>query len=335
MTSRYFGRPKVYAAKLKDRDSLAASQSGGAFVMLSDMILGEGGVVYGCVLDDNLSAVHTRAETSSQRDAMRGSKYVQSSKRDTFRSVKADLLGGRKVMYTGTSCEIAGLRAFLGELADCGGLICVDIVCHGVPSPAVWKRYLAWQEERNSGRVAAVDFRNKKDFGWDSHIETLTFEDGTKVNSEVFKNLFYGHNILRPSCYECPFKSIMHPGDITIGDFWGIDKAMPEFYDKLGVSLILINTAQGERFFESVKDRAELRESRIEDAMQRPLISPYPVPSDREEFWRQYRDSGFEAVAKRWGLHGAVGALRRRARRIKKAIGRIKEKKIHRSGEVR
>lgn len=166
-------------------------------------------------------------------------------------------------------------------------------MCHGVPSPAVWKKYLQWQERRNHDKVVAVDFRNKRDHGWRAHTETLWFVHGRRVDSEVFKNLFYGHRVLRPSCYECLYKSIMHPGDITIADYWGIEKAAPEFDDNKGVSLVLLNNDRAENLFETVKDTVIWKATRIEDSMQPPLESPFPRPSDRDCFWDGLKNRDF------------------------------------------
>lgn len=163
-------KPLSYAAKHRNFDARMASRSGGVFTALSDRILDNGGVVYGCVLDRDFTAVHIRAEKRDQRNLMRSSKYIQSEMRDVFSSVKADLEDGREVLFSGTSCQAAGLNGYLGRQYD--NLLIVDIVCHGVPSPMVWKSYLKWQEKKNGSRVMAVDFRNKRDFGWKAHIET-------------------------------------------------------------------------------------------------------------------------------------------------------------------
>lgn len=219
--------PTVYAVKHKNEKIRMESRSGGIFTALSDLILIECGIIYGCVLTENFTAVHIRAESIGERNRMRGSKYIQSKLGETFRSVRNDLDNGKKVLFSGTSCQVAGLRRFLGKKYD--NLFCVDIVCHGVPSLVVWIKYLNWQEKQNQGKVIKVDFRNKKFFGWHDHIETLWFDNKRSISSYVFRNLFYGHTILRPSCYECPYKSVLHPGDITIADYWGIENAAPEF----------------------------------------------------------------------------------------------------------
>lgn len=143
------------------------------------------------------------------------------------------------------------MKCFLGKNYD--NLICLDIVCHDVPSSVAWDKYLKWQEQRNHGKVIRVDFRNKKNFGWRKHIETLWLDNGKSVNGSIFKNLFYGHMILRPSCYRCPYKSVMHPGDITIADYWGIEEAAPEFDDNKRVSLVLVNNNRAQKIFNTVK----------------------------------------------------------------------------------
>ena len=226
-------QPKVYAVKHKDEDTRAASRSGGVFTALSDQVLSKGGVVYGCILTEDFNAVHIRADDMEERNRMRGSKYIQSKLGDTFKNVKVDLDAQKSVLFSGTSCQVAGLKKYLGKKYS--NLICVDIVCHGVPSAKVWNEYLNWQAQKIKSNIVSVDFRNKKDFGWHDHVETIRFENNRVVNRKVFTNLFYGHNILRPSCYECPYKSVMHPGDITIADYWGIEKAASEFDDNKGV----------------------------------------------------------------------------------------------------
>ena len=224
-------QPKVYAVQHKNEEVRAASRSGGIFTALSDDIFDQKGVVYGCVLTDDFKAIHFRAVSKDGRDRMRGSKYIQSSMGDIYKSVRNDLLVDRKVLFSGTSCQVAGLKSFLGK--EYSNLLCIDLVCHGVSSPAVWKKYLKWQEKKMHGKTIAVDFRNKKDFGWRDHKEKICMDNGQTVNSNVFTSIFYSHLALRPCCYECPYKAIMHPGDITIADYWGIEKAAAGSFDRI------------------------------------------------------------------------------------------------------
>ena len=313
--------PKVYAVKHKDEDTRAASRSGGIFTALSDEVLYDGGVVYGCVLSESFDAIHVRAENTEDRNRIRGSKYIQSKLGDTFGNVKADLEEGRFVLFSGTSCQVAGLKAYLQK--DYENLICVDIVCHGVPSAKVWHEYLNWQEKKNSSKITDVDFRNKKDFGWRAHMETLYFENGKIENSGVFRTLFYGHNVLRPSCYECPYKSTMHPGDITIADYWGIENAAPEFDDNKGVSLVLVNNEVGEKILDEVKDKLIWRETRIEDSMQPPLKAPFPKPETREQFWKDFETRDFSYITKKYGGAGFKNGMKRFLGKVKRKLKRL------------
>lgn len=310
--------PKVYAVQHLKKDIVAVSRSGGIFTALSDHILSKGGAVYGCVLTADFKAVHVRTEDEAGRNTMRGSKYIQSKLGDTFKSVKIDLEAGYEVLFSGTSCQVAGLKKFLGQ--EYTNLFCVDIVCHGVPSTVVWKKYLVWQEQRAKAKVVSVDFRNKKDFGWHSHIETLNFDNGKKVSSSIFRNLFYGHTILRPSCYECPFKSVMHPSDITIADYWGIEKAAPEFDDDKGASLVLINNENGFNVFEAVKDNLRWKETRLEDSLQPPLKAPFPKPKDRGQFWQDFQSKNFGYVTKKYARVGLMNKIKGLLRKVKQKI---------------
>lgn len=292
-------QPKVYAVQHRNDSVRAESRSGGIFTALSDYILENEGVIYGCVLDENFNAIHIRADEIENRNRMRGSKYIQSKLGDTYKNVKNDLIAGRNVLFSGTSCQVAGLKQYLGKEYE--NLLCVDIVCHGVPSPKVWKAYLKWQESKTGATVIAVDFRNKKAYGWRDHVETLELNDGNSVASKIFTKLFYGHAVLRPSCYECPYKSIMHPGDITIADYWGIEKAVPNFDDNKGSSLVLVNNDKGMLVFESSKDRVKWQETRIEDSLQPPLKEPFPKPDFREQFWKDFSRKGFHYIARKYG----------------------------------
>lgn len=313
-----FEQPKVYAAQHICDIIKANSRSGGIFTALSDWILERDGIVYGCVLDDNFYAVHIRADNTEKRNCMRGSKYIQSKMGETYKNVEKDIMNGKNVLFSGTSCQVAGLRKYLKK--DYDNLLCVDIVCYGVPSPKVWKEYLEWQEARNKSKVKLVNFRNKGDYGWRAHIETLIFENGKKVSSNVFSKLFHGRSILRPCCYECPYKSVMHPGDITIADYWGIEKAAPEFDDNKGVSLVLINNKVGERIFDKVKAQMRVKQTMLEDSMQPSLIAPFPKPSDREQFWKDFFDKNFDYIAKKYGGAGRINKLKSRLRKLKRKL---------------
>lgn len=314
-------QPEVYAVHHKDESVRAVSRSGGIFTALSDKILEKGGVIYGCILSEDFNAIHIRADGAEIRNKMRGSKYIQSKLGDTFNYVKQDLDNGRIVLFSGTGCQIDGLKRFLKKQYDL--LICVDIVCHGVPSKKVWQKYIEWQEHKKRSKVLNVEFRNKRDFGWTAHVETLWLENGSVLNSETFKNLFYGHTILRPSCYECPYKSIHREGDISIADYWRIEKAAPKFADDKGTSLVLVNSNAGKILFDSVKDDILWQKTRLEDSMQLPLKQPFPRPQNRNQFWEDFQKKPFVYVAKKYGNYGFGNKVKAFFRKIESKVRRM------------
>lgn len=311
---------KIYAVKHKNETVREASRSGGIFTALSDYVLSSGGIIYGCVLTENFIAAHIRALTPEQRDRMRGSKYIQSRMGDSFKNIKQDLEAGRYILFSGTSCQIAGLKGYLGK--EYSNLLCVDVVCHGVPSPKVWQSYLMWQEKKSHSKIDTVDFRNKKDFGWKEHVESIYFKNGQITNSKIFTTLFYGHSILRPCCYECPYKSVIHPGDITIADYWGIENAAPKFDDNKGVSLVLINSKKGNEVFEAVKDQIIWQETKLEDSMQPSFKAPFPKPRNRNVFWDDFKKRDFGYIAKKYGGIGISSKMKSILIKVKRKMSR-------------
>lgn len=318
-----FEKPIVYAVKHKDSDVIASSRSGGIFTAVTDYVLDQNGVVYGCVLKDDFTAEHIRATTKEERNLMRGSKYIQSKLNDSFKRVKQDLSDHKLVLFSGTSCQIAGLKKFLN--CEYENLICLDIVCHGVPSEKVWLKYLDWHEKQSHSKVKSATFRNKKDYGWKDHVVTLEMENNDKVDCRVFTKLFYGHQCLRPCCYECPYKSVMHPGDITIADYWGIEKAAPEFDDNKGVSLVLVNNKKGVDLFEEIKDTIRYKNTRIEDSLQQPLVAPFPKPNDRDKFWDDLKNKDFDYIVHKYGEDTFIVKY---MNKIKRVLGKIKRKLV-------
>ena len=305
-------QPIPYAVKHKDINVRIESRSGGIFTALSDVILEKTGIVYGCALDNGFKAIHRRAESKAERDAFRGSKYVQSDLGNTFKEVKKDLEQGRYVLFSGTSCQIAGIKKYLELIhIDCSKLLLIDIVCHGVPSPKVWENYLRWFEHKYNGKVTTVDFRNKKDYGWAEHIETISI-DGKNHDSKIFTTLFYKHSILRNCCYKCPYKSRYHPGDITIADFWGIEKALPDFSDNKGVSLVLVNNSKGKEYMEKGSFFIDKQLVDINDCLQIPLIKPFEKPKDREKFWADYEKKPFGYIARKYGEISVKAKIRKK-----------------------
>lgn len=287
---------KTYIVKHKDMKKRMTSRSGGVFIAVSDKILEAGGVVYGCSLDETFQARHQRAATKEERNRFQGSKYVQSIMGDAMKQALADLKEGRLVLFSGTPCQIAGIKAACPKVHS-DRLVCMDIVCHGVPSPRVWNDYMQYMQKKYHGKITEVDFRNKRKHGWWDHVESVKIH-GLEVDSQIYKSLFYEHNVLRDCCYNCPYKNLERVGDISIADAWGIAQAAPDFDDNHGVSLVLCNTPKGQEWLEKAFADCDYRECDIADYMQEPFVRSFAKPDNYDEFWQDYFTKDFSSIIK-------------------------------------
>ena len=308
----------TYIVKQKDDISRMKSRSGGVFAAVSDKVIEAGGVVYGCALDEHFHAFHCRATTKEERDLFRGSKYVQSEMRDAMKLAMEDLKAGKLVLFSGTPCQIAGMKGICPQEYR-ENLLCMDIVCHGVPSPAVWDSYKEYMQKKYHGKITEVDFRNKRKHGWWDHVESVKIH-GLEVDSQIYKNLFYEHNILRECCYECPYKNLERQGDITIADAWGIAKAAPAFDDNHGVSLVLSNTAKGQQWLEAAFAACDYEVCDIKDYMQDPFIRSFEKPADYEQFWKDYFSKDFAEIVKKKYNDPIKNRMKWRVKRMVKAV---------------
>lgn len=267
----------VYAAKHKDERIRLASSSGGVFTAIAESVIDEGGVVFGARFDKDWSVIHGYTETKEGLAAFRGSKYVQSRIGESYKDTEAFLKTGRKVLFSGTPCQIAGLKRFLRKEYD--NLLTVDFICHGVPSPGVWREYLKEETARQCGgknsvlshlkdklgdvRIENISFRDKR-LGWKkfSFSLTLSTTNGSGAKNTVFlsesldKNIFLRGFLadlyLRPSCHACLAKKFKSGSDVTIGDFWGVQNVMPEIDDDKGVSVLFILKDQNNVIFKNL-----------------------------------------------------------------------------------
>lgn len=290
-----------YAVKHINKNIRMNSRSGGVFTAISDYVLESGGRIYGCKTTEDFLAIHTYADTKEERDDFRGSKYIQSDMGDTFENVLKDLKENRKVLFSGTPCQVAALKKYVTiTCADYQkNLILLDIVCHGVPSPKVWKSYLRWIEEKKHKEISIVEFRNKRNFGWADHVESIYFKDGSVFHGTYFRYLFYRHSILRPACYKCPYKGEYY-SDITIADCWGIERVNNEFNDNQGVSLVIVNSEVGKTIFEKIKNDLEIIKCNSKDMLQEPLCKPCKEPENRQMFWDDFNNLKFEKIIKKY-----------------------------------
>lgn len=291
---------ETYGVKHKNEEERMSSRSGGIFVSLSDYILNLNGSVYGAVLNEDFTVTHERAENKVERNRFKGSKYVQSDMKDIIQKIKKDLEKGKKVLFSGTACQVSAVKQSVNQKYQ-ENLFTCDLICHGVPSPKVFNDYLNYIEEKENKKIKKFNFRDKK-FGWSSHLETFIFEDGTEISNEYFKNLFYRHNILRPSCYNCKFANTHRPADITIADFWGVEDILPKFSDEKGVSLVIINNEKGRQWFKDVTNDLEFIECDTKKCIDATytLNKPTPISKNRKEFWDDYYNNDFEYIIEKY-----------------------------------
>ena len=283
-----FGRiekQEFLAVKLKDSNKIMQSASGGVFAGVAEYILSMNGVVFGAAFTDSFSIAHTKAESMEELQKLKGSKYVESDTQRTFSEVKDFLNKGRLVLYSGTPCQIAGLQKFLGR--DYENLYTLDLICHGTPSRKLFKKYIEWLENKYKGKIIYYDFRDKKIDGW-SCCGKAKINDKTiiiKGFSDPYYSSFLKSDTYKMSCYSCEYANINNrPGDLSIGDFWGVSLLSPSFYSKKGVSEIVINTEKGKRIFDIVNKCFEIIYLTLEKAsyQNKNLITCSKITKKRE-----------------------------------------------------
>lgn len=290
-------KPTAYAARHKDMQEVETSRSGAAFIALSDRILARGGVIYGAGYAEHFRVTHKRAATKAERDGFKGSKYVQSDLGNVFRQVRKDLHEGHTILFSGTPCQAAGLNAYVGKKLRTK-LYLVDIVCHGVTAPYLWRDYLARLEKQHGDRIVWVDFRDKQEFGWTAHRETYKLDKGR--DKLAFPESFYKPIMFRPSCGKCYFCNTRKPGDLTLADFWGWENIVPDMnQDDKGVSLILVNTEKGRSLFDAAKHDMDTVPAELEKCLQPNLRHSSATHPNHHRFELAYIKHGMEYVMQR------------------------------------
>lgn len=305
----------TYAAKNTDENIRSKSSSGGIFTLLAEQIISEGGVVFGAKFDTDWGVVHAYTETIEGLAAFRGSKYAQSTIGTCYQQAERFLTGGRKVLFSGTPCQIAGLKKYLRK--EYAQLLTIEVVCHGVPSPMVWKDYLEYRRTRAIGRegvppstlptITDISFRDKTN-GWRKYGVSFCF--ATTENSETTREITPFHDdpfmsgflrnlYLRPSCYHCAARHGKSGADLSIADYWGVHKIHPKFYDDRGIGLILVNTDRGVEYYNSISSRLNSCKSTLDKALKyNPvIIRSVKEPKQRAEFWKLYNHTNFGIIA--------------------------------------
>ena len=274
---------EVYAAIAEEyRDG---SSSGGVFPLLAAEVITSGGIVFGASLCPDMCVGHLGVESLAELESLRGSKYVQSDLYSVFEEVKEALAEGRKVLFSGTPCQISGLNRYLGKRYE--NLLTVDVACHGVPSPGLWGRYVKALESRYSAEVTDVKFKDKSK-SWKNY--QFGIESGDRYISvpymkDPYMALYLQDLTLRPSCYNCPSKGGKSGSDITLADFWGVSAMAPEMNDDKGVSLVIVNTDKGKEVFDNVsltKKRLGVEATELKNGGFASIID---IPERRGEFF--------------------------------------------------
>lgn len=290
---RKVAEPESFACRSNDADLVEKSSSGGMFTMLATKIIEDGGVVFGVRFSEDWSIIHDYTETIEGLLAFRGSKYVQSRLGNIFSKVKTFLKENRKVLFVGTPCQVAGLNHFLRKKYD--NLTTIDIVCHSIASPKVWKLYL--KDVSKGLTISNITFRDKS-MGWRSyglHIqgmstdgEEITLDRGRQTEN-LFMRGFLEDLTVRPSCSHCPARNYITGSDIMLADCWRLDKYHPEWDDNKGMSQVIVLTDKGKQLLESIKTDVFIKQipyNEVEDkGVHAPITRSTPAHPYRQYFF--------------------------------------------------
>jgi coenzyme F420-reducing hydrogenase beta subunit len=298
------GEPVAYACSAIDDAVRMTSSSGGVFALLAENVIDDGGVVFGAAFDEDFSVVHEHIETRAGLARLQGSKYVQSRVDIAYAQAEAFLKQGRRVLFTGTPCQVAGLRSFMrGERHP--SLLCADFVCHGVPSPRVWERYVTSREEHFGAELIDVSFRDKTE-GWRRFSVLLKFDNGTQycetLAQDPFMRAFLTDICLRPSCYACRFKGLSRESDITLADFWGIEHVLPAMDDDRGTSLVLVNSEPGRAALDDVRGHMDCEKVAAESAVRYnpAALRSAPRHPEHDAFYRDLDKLPFDLLVRKY-----------------------------------
>ncbi len=281
--------PDVYAVRNKDSEVLMKSTSGGFFSALAQYVIDNDGYVCGAAFDNNYYVKHIITNDSDGLKRIRGVKYVQSDLSDIFLKIKA-LLPKHIVLFTGTPCQVHALKLFLGEKEE--NLITCDIICHGVPSPSVFKDYIASIKEKY-GEIDSFTFRSK-DIGWHGINTKIVLKSGKKVSKKdtnYYTDLYFDSLITRECCFNCQYTTVFRIGDFSMGDFWGIEESSQTFSDNKGCSLIFVNDEKARHIFSSLENYKSIliEPHELVEALQHNLLQPTIKPKNIDLFWKNYK----------------------------------------------
>lgn len=319
-------KPVAYACINKNEEIRLESSSGGIFTLVAEEVINNGGIVFGVGFDKDFNVIHSYVKNKEKLAMFRGSKYVQSRIGDTYSQAKFFLEEGKQVLFTGTPCQISGLKSYLRK--DYDNLFCVDNICHGVPSPKVWKKYVYYHEDRVGSPTKRIAFR-RKDKGWKQYSVSFRFENGTEycetLKEDLYMRAFLKDVCLRPSCYACEFKTLSRESDITLADFWGIQKMLPDMDDDKGTSLIFVNSDSGQSMFENIEEKIIYKEVDINQAVSynSAAIKSVEYNPKRDDFFEDLGMLDFDGLVRKYCTNKLLIRLRRK---IKSVVCRILKK---------
>lgn len=294
---------QAYAAINNNASVRMVSSSGGVFTLIAEAVLAKGGAVFGAGWDENMQLKHICVEQPDQLAKLRGSKYVRSQLGGSYAKAKEMLEAGRPVLFTGTPCQIGGLRSYLKQ--DYPNLICQDIICHGAPMPQVWDKYLRFREAAAGAKATAVNFRDKST-GWSSYSVSMDFQNGAtyrcSARTDPYMRAFLQDLTLCDSCYRCKFKTRQRQSDITLADFWGIQQILPTMHDDKGTSLVFVHSEKGIALLESLQDRLTLMEADTDMALNSnpSMLRSAAKPANRDDFLQALNETNFQTLTEKY-----------------------------------
>ena len=296
---------KIYAGLSKDNNTRKSSSSGGIFSILSEEIFKHDGIVFGAVLQKDMTVSHAYATNTIELDRLKGSKYIQSNIKDCYQVAKSFLDNNKTILFAGTPCQIAGLKNYLRK--DYDKLITIDILCHGVPSNLVFKKFITYKSDCSKKNISNVFFRVKYPT-WECYSTKILYSDNTEEYDNSYVRLFLKDLFLRESCHHCRYASSRRVGDITLGDFWAYKETPPEFIqnDNLGISFISINTTKGLKLFTSVRKKLGLAKRTLADAIKgNPILSHASIKNCNSDlFWNDFVSMEWDKLIDKYGVHG-------------------------------
>ena len=312
--------PQAYAFMCNDSSLRDKSSSGGGFSLLSEKILALGGCVYGAAFDEAWEVCHQKIDKPQDLQKLRGSKYVQSRIGLVYKEIKKYLVDGRYVLFSGTPCQCEGLASYLGRKYE--RLYMVDLICHGVPSPLVWRRYVEYRQAQKKGiPITRISFRSKN-LSWERYLMEFAFANSIKYHEDLYTDVylrgFLSDLYLRKSCYSCLYRKKHRVSDLTLADFWGIQNVMPEMYDGKGTSLLIVQSSKGQELLKDID--AKMSPVDFCTAVKyNPSYFQSPKQNDkREEFFsRLTRNEDIESLIKFYTRQSLKMRIRKRLSSIK------------------